>query len=292
MEIRDSVFVYRSAGGEQLSWHGRYHAHDVDEYEIHFFLEGQGSFLCNSSRRIISGGKVFLTGPKEFHSILPDAVSVPITYFAVLFSFSQNDPADLILHLKNCITQGNQVFPADSKFRFQFEELLQMSRSNDAALKESAAHLLISLLYRFFGRPSDDASSAALDAASSNSERNEHYTSGKSYHIHTEKALLIMQKFVRENMKISGIAQKIGLSEEHFIRLFRKDIRMTPHQYFLRLKIEGASGLLMSSDKNIGEISDYFGFENQFHFSRMFKKCTGLSPIAYRQTYLQKVDLI
>lgn len=282
MEIRDAVFVYRSAGGEQLSWHGRYHAHDVDEYEIHFFLEGQGSFLCNSSRRVISGGKVFLTGPKEFHSILPDAVSVPITYFAVLFSFSQNDPPDLILHLEHCLEQGKQVFPVDSKFRFQFEELLEMSRSNDAALKESAVYLLISLLYRFFGRPSGDVSDSSIESAAS----------GKGYNIHTEKALLIMQRSVRENMKISGIAQKLGLSEEHFIRLFRKDMRMTPHQYFLRLKIEGASGLLMSSDKTVGEISDYFGFENQFHFSRMFKKCTGLSPIRYRSTYLQKVDLV
>jgi AraC-like DNA-binding protein len=279
MKIKDSVFVYRSAGGEQLSWHGRYHAHDVDEYEIHFFLEGQGSFLCNSSRRIISAGKVFLTGPKEFHSILPDAVSVPITYFAVLFSFSQNDPADLILHLNNCLEQGKQVIPVDSKFRFQFEELLEMSRSKDPALEESAVHLLFSLLYRFFGSLPDDSPL-------------ENQTGGKGYNIHTEKALLIMQRFVRENIKISGIAQKIGLSEEHFIRLFRKDMRMTPHQYFLRLKIEGASGLLMSSDKNVGEISDYFGFENQFHFSRMFKKCTGLAPVEYRKTYLQRVDLV
>ncbi len=287
MEIRDSVFVYRSSGGEQLSWHGRYHAHEVDEYEIHFFLEGQGSFLCNSSRRIISGGKVFLTGPKEFHSILPDAVSAPITYFAVLFSFSQNDPPDLILHLKNCLEQGKQVFPVDSKFRFQFEELLEMSRSNDSALKESAAHLLISLLYRFFGRQNGRQNG---DVSGDSSARNQ--SSEKGYHVHTEKALMIMQRFVRENMKISSIAQKIGLSEEHFIRLFRKDMRMTPHQYFLRLKIEGASALLMSSGKNVGEISDYFGFENQFHFSRIFKKCTGLSPAAYRQTYLQKVDII
>jgi AraC-like DNA-binding protein len=282
MKIRDSVFVYRSAGGEQLSWHGRYHAHEVDEYEIHFFLEGQGSFLCNSSRRIISGGKIFLTGPKEFHSILPDAVSVPITYFAVLFSFSDTDPPDLVLHLKNCLEQGKQSFSVDSKFRFQFEELLEMSRSDDSALKESAVHLLISLLYRFFGRLSGDVSAEA--------NRKEYQAGKKGYQIHTEKALLIMQKFVRENIKIANIAQKIGLSEEHFIRVFRKDIRMTPHQYFLRLKIEGASGLLMSSDKNVGEISDYFGFENQFHFSRMFKKCTGLSPIVYRQTYLQRVD--
>jgi AraC-like DNA-binding protein len=285
MEIRDSVFVYRSAGGEQLSWHGRYHAHEVDEYELHFFLEGQGSFLCNSSRRLISAGKVFLTGPKEFHSILPDAVSAPITYFAVLFSFSQNDPPDLMLHLKNCLEQGKQVFPVDSKFRFQFEELLEMNRSNDLALKESAVHLLISLLYRFFGRYSSIGDGSGDSSAQDQS-------GGESYRIHTEKALFIMQRFVRENMKISSIAQKIGLSEEHFIRVFRKDIRMTPHQYFLRLKMEGASGLLMSSDKNVGEISDYFGFENQFHFSRMFKKCTGLSPLAYRKTYLQKVDHI
>jgi AraC-like DNA-binding protein len=26
--------------------------------------------------------------------------------------------------------------------------------------------------------------------------------------------------------------------------------------------------------KSVGEISDWFGFENQFHFSRIFKKCT------------------
>jgi len=65
---------------------------------------------------------------------------------------------------------------------------------------------------------------------------------------------------------------------------------MTTHQYFTRLKVEGASGLLMSTDKSVGEISDWFGFENQFHFSRIFKKCTGMSPVAYRRTYLQTVD--
>jgi AraC-like DNA-binding protein len=279
MDIRDSVFVYRLAGGEQLSWHGRYHAHGFDEYEIHFFLEGQGSFQGNSSRKTISGGTVFLTGPKEFHSILPDAVSVPITYYAVLFSFSPNDPSDLLLYLKTCLEQGKEMLIVDNKYRFQFEEVLQMSRLPDPILQKSAGHLLISLLYRFFGDVSGDSE---LETG----------VAEKGYHMHTENALAIMQRSVRKNMKVSDIAKKIKVSEEHFIRLFRKDMRMTPHQYFLRLKIEGASALLMSSQKNIGEISEWFGFENQFHFSRMFKKCTGLAPLEYRKTYLQKVDLI
>ncbi len=99
-----------------------------------------------------------------------------------------------------------------------------------------------------------------------------------------------MEKEVRENIKIEDIAWKIGISDEHFIRIFRQEVRMTPHQYFTRLKVEGASGLLMSTDKQVGEISDWFGFENQFHFSRIFKKCTGMSPVAYRRAYLQTVD--
>ena len=92
MKILDSVFVYRLAGGDRLSWHGRYHAHGAGEYEIHFFLEGNGSFLCNRTRYPVSGGRLFLSGPREFHSILPETVSVPMTYYAVLFSVD-TDPA-------------------------------------------------------------------------------------------------------------------------------------------------------------------------------------------------------
>ena len=99
-----------------------------------------------------------------------------------------------------------------------------------------------------------------------------------------------MTKMVRENSTIEDISWKLGLSEEHFIRVFRDEVRMTPYQYFTRLKVEGASGMLMSTDKSVGEISAWFGFENQFHFSRIFKKCTGMSPVEYRKTYLQIAD--
>jgi len=67
MKIEDSVFVYRLSGGDRLSWHGRYHAHEAHEFEIHFFIEGAGQFQCNRTRYPISHGTLFLTGPYEFH---------------------------------------------------------------------------------------------------------------------------------------------------------------------------------------------------------------------------------
>lgn len=290
MKIEDSVFVYRLSGGDRLSWHGRYHAHGALEFEIHFFLEGSGSFLCNRTRYPVSAGRVFLSGPREFHSVLPEEVSSPLTYYAILFSFDSlaayaDDAfaAALLSDLDSSIAERRTVLSIDTNFRFQFEDLVQMARSADPSLQEAALHLLCSFLFRWFGKrgmPSADSGVSALSGAES----------GRKNRFHVEKALAIMQKEVRENSKIEDIAWKIGLSDEHFIRIFRQEVRMTPHQYFTRLKVEGASGLLMSTDKSVGEISDWFGFENQFHFSRIFKKCTGMSPVAYRRTYLQTVD--
>jgi AraC-like DNA-binding protein len=301
MKIEDTLFVYRlgaSTGGahtaaierspasaDRLSWHGRYHAHGAAEFELHFFLEGSGSFLCNRTKYPISGGRLFLTGPREFHSIIPEDVSVPLTYYAVLFNLDDlpdsglPDPGlpdgKLLAVLRSALATRSTVLSVDPKFRFQFEDLLEMSKSADPGLRESALYLLTSFLFRWFCRQ--------------NPARAEN-EAGRTNRLHAEKALALMQKSVRENALIEDFARKLGLSEEHFIRIFRDEVHMTPHQYFMRLKIEGASGLLVSTDRAIGDISAWFGFENQFHFSRVFRKCTGMSPVEYRRTYVQTVD--
>jgi AraC-like DNA-binding protein len=101
-----------------------------------------------------------------------------------------------------------------------------------------------------------------------------------------------MQKEVRDNLRVEDIAAQLNLSGEHFSRLFHREVSLPPHQYFLQLKVQDASGMLISTAKTVGQIADYFGFENQFHFSRVFKKCTGLSPLQYRRSYLQMADFV
>ncbi len=288
MVIEDAVFVYRLSGGNRLSWHGRYHAHAANEYEIHFFLEGSGSFQCNRTRYPIVPGRLFLTGPREFHSIVPENETSHLTWYAVLFSVdSGTNPQDnqLTDALSSCLSARQTVLSINGNFRFQFEDLHQMARSADQSLRDSAQYLLVSLLYRWFGRYGTQSDGTGKNGSSDHASK-----SSPGNRTHVEKALSLMQKSVRENSKIEDIAWKLGLSEEHFIRIFRQEVRMTPHQYYTRLKVEGASGLLISTDRSVGDISAWFGFENQFHFSRIFKKCTGMSPLEYRRTYLQIAD--
>lgn len=160
MKIEDAVFVYRLASGDRLSWHGRYHAHGSGEFEIHFFLEGSGYFLCNRTKYPVSAGRLFLSGPREFHSIVPDAVSAPLTYYAILFSFpsakdahlehlqgdetsaeSTSPGEDQVLSgaLKNALAERQTVLSINNNFRFQFEDLLQLARSADRLDTRSSA---------------------------------------------------------------------------------------------------------------------------------------------------------
>ena len=57
---------------------------------------------------------------------------------------------------------------------------------------------------------------------------------------------------------------------------------MPPHQYLLERKIEIAGILLKESAKPVKLIAAEIGFPDEYYFSRLFKKRTGVSPSDYR----------
>ena len=274
MRIKDVVFVYRLVGGDRLAWHGRYHTHGAREYELHYFLEGQGVFLSNRSRIEIEGNRLFLTRPREFHSILTEALSRPISYYAVLFEGEEGDKADeeALRLLDHSSEAGARFLTLEARDRFLFEELHRLSRLPDDAQGRAASYQLLSLIHRWYA-PRADAAAA-----------------GRTGSVHIEKALDWMARSTRAKLSVGDLAALLDLSEEHFIRIFRAELGMTPFQYFTRLKAEAASGFLASSRLPVASIAELFGFENPFHFPRVFKKCTGLSPAAYRRAYVQVAD--
>ncbi|UQZ88641.1 XRE family transcriptional regulator [Deltaproteobacteria bacterium Smac51] len=69
-------------------------------------------------------------------------------------------------------------------------------------------------------------------------------------------------------------------SRFHFIRLFRRDTGLTPHQYLLRRRVKLARALL-SDRLSIADVALETGFYDQSHLDRYFKKVVGLSPRDY-----------
>lgn len=75
------------------------------------------------------------------------------------------------------------------------------------------------------------------------------------------------------------------MSTEKFIRTFRKWMNCTPGRYLTEVRLREASILLSRSEKSIENISDLTGFSDRFHFSRIFRNHTGLTPVKYRKLH-------
>jgi len=94
--------------------------------------------------------------------------------------------------------------------------------------------------------------------------------------------LALIDARLDQPFSIHDLAVEMHLSENHFIRLFRERIGVTPGKYILRRRLRRASDLLLQTTLPIAEIAGRTGFENAFYFSNVFKKAYGLSPSAFR----------
>jgi len=102
----------------------------------------------------------------------------------------------------------------------------------------------------------------------------------------TDRRILRMLRYIRENldreMSINELSILCSLTEDHVIRIFKKEMKCTPTQYINQKRIERAQMMLLVEGKRIKEISYALSFENVSYFNRLFKSHTGLTPNEYR----------
>lgn len=71
------------------------------------------------------------------------------------------------------------------------------------------------------------------------------------------------------------------------IRLFKRFDSESPYKRLIRLKAREAAEILLYSSKSIREVSEEMGFEDQFIFSKCFKRVYGVSPKHFRDNFEQ-----
>lgn len=84
---------------------------------------------------------------------------------------------------------------------------------------------------------------------------------------------------------ISKLMRLCNLSRTHFFRSFKKQTNSTPFEYIKNCRLQESQNMLLCTNLSISEIGKQVGWPDPFHFSRIFKKETGLSPNNYRQQF-------
>jgi AraC family transcriptional regulator len=84
-------------------------------------------------------------------------------------------------------------------------------------------------------------------------------------------------------LRVQDLARSLELSTSRLHALFTRVLGLSPTAYLRRRRMAKAEGLLVGSDLLVREIAARCGWDDEFHFSRMFKRVHGISPLGYRQ---------
>lgn len=94
-----------------------------------------------------------------------------------------------------------------------------------------------------------------------------------------------VKKGLAEKIGVYELAQLVGLSESHFARAFKQSVGQSPHRYLLLQRIAAAAELIEKTDRQLTDIALDAGFSDQCHFTRMFVRETGETPLAFRKRH-------
>ncbi len=142
------------------------------------------------------------------------------------------------------------------------EEKLEKNRKRDLANKIETKGILYILLTRFLknAQPKKELKNRRLS-----------------------ETLTYIQKHFCEKISEETLATMACMSRDHYIRIFKRAMGVTPVTYINSKRIERAELLLLTTNMSVKEISDSLSFGDSSHFISLFKRTVGTTPLQYRK---------
>lgn len=97
-----------------------------------------------------------------------------------------------------------------------------------------------------------------------------------------ERLYRLFEQNLAQNFSAHALAAKLGMSMRTLTKRCQEAAGCPPARAFTQYKMEHAARALRESDMPIKEISHRLGFQNQYHFSRVFRRFIGAAPSRYR----------
>ncbi len=97
-----------------------------------------------------------------------------------------------------------------------------------------------------------------------------------------------ISRHIHSKITVSEMAKEIGVNPDYLSSLFSKTENKTLTQYILEERLYMCENMLKYSNYSIQEISAYYSFSSQSHFTRLFKRSRGMTPSEYRNLFYWK----
>lgn len=101
------------------------------------------------------------------------------------------------------------------------------------------------------------------------------------------KTLTYIEENYMHRLTLASISANVSLSSSYLCRVFKSEVGTSITSYLNNLRIRKAATLIKENTLSLKEISAMVGIDDQLYFSRLFKKCMGISPSEYGRRFHQ-----
>lgn len=261
-----------------------YPSHEHSMYEIHWMMDGEMNMVVNGQLYKQSVGDLLFIRPGMTHSCT-GAGPQGFTYFSVHFSVHDTS---FCRELNRC---KDIYYPADSVLAQGLSSSLstlyclatEHLSSPPPAFKQMKVHAAVfELLGSLVGQLSQTPSvTLSKKEAIARQIAEQIEDSVKYIHLHGE-----IQE--TERTWIQDIAKELNLSPSQVNRIFREVYGKAPRKFLSETLLGEAQRLLKQTDLSMDHIAMMLGYKTNAHFSRQFKRWTGMAPSEYRNRVQQQ----
>lgn len=264
------------------TWH--YHP----ELELHYVIKGNGTRFIGNSIESFSKGELVLLGEN-----LPHTWKCNQEYFqeksnleveAIVIQFRKDFLGESFLNLPESHLIPHLFETAKSGMIIKGKVKKQIIPLMHASLQATGLDRIIIML-------------SILKALAENKEfstitvpHKYQFNSDEHAKNRLDKVYSYTISNYKEEISLEDISSISNLSITSFCRYFKMMTKMTYYDFLTRIRISQACRLLIDDKVPTNIICYECGFNNISNFYRHFKRITGLTPKAYKQSYLSGVN--
>ncbi|MFY0654319.1 MAG: helix-turn-helix domain-containing protein [Cyclobacteriaceae bacterium] len=246
--------------------------HFHGEYELIYFLEGNGECIVGDRVKKYQAGNIFLLAPNLPHcftnapGIDSKSLVVQFRHKAFMSTALQHPELHQIARL---LEQGQKGLLFEKGEALNVEGLIEKDGfERYIMLLEILKKLSQFTQYESLSSPTYSPNVKLKD-----------------YHRINEVYSYIEQNF-KEKIRLEDISGTMNITTSAFCRYFKKITKKSFFTYLNEYRIGKACGMLRQSDDSISMICYASGFESIANFNRQFQKYIGSSPREYRKNYV------
>ncbi len=281
MEQRDMTLTEEFNPTFLFTWKGirtadepNYHKHD--HLEFCYILSGRGRHRIGGKTYEVREGDLIVVNAGEYHQSMMEDKNVPMVEFYVgltdVFVEGQEP---------NClpVPEAGPVLHASGELKLKLSRLCiymeaekEMCRVGRYFMMKSYAIQMIILFLRAQEQPQKAGAVEQYSFESAN----------RKYVV--EKITDFLEEHYAEKISLDQIAGNMYLSPFYISKIFKAETGDTPIHFLIEIRMEKAKELLTNEPSlSVQEIAARVGYDDAYHFSKLFKKKFGAAPTAVRR---------